>query len=63
MAYERKTYDVWDVNTDYGCGWGTEFTALSYREAVSIKRDYIENARHLHRICIVKRRVKKESGD
>lgn len=63
MAYERKTYDVWDVDTDYGYGWETEFTAMSKNEAVSIKRDYIENARGLQRICIVKRRVRKEGGD
>ena len=59
MPYVRKTYDEWEVETNYGYGWDTEFTATSATQAKQIKRDYLENARGLIGIRIKKHRIKK----
>ena len=61
MAYVRKTYDEYDIVTNYGYGWEVECTEESLSEARQRKREYIENAAGLIDIKIVKRRVRKET--
>lgn len=62
MAYERKTRDEWQVQTNYGYGHGFEETTAhdSYRGARAELRVYRENQPEFaHRLKCV--RVKKES--
>jgi len=61
MAYVRKTYDQYEVVTNYGYGWETEVTEDTYIEALMRKKEYIENVRNLIGIRIVKRRVRKDN--
>ena len=56
MPYVRKTYDEYEIVTDYGYGWEVECTEPTLAEAKKTKREYIENARGLQRCKIVKRR-------
>lgn len=58
--YIRKTRDVWHVMTNYGYGWETECVEYSRKEAYQTKREYIENARGLMGIKVVKKREKLE---
>lgn len=59
MAYIRKTYDEYNIVTNYGYGWEVECTEETLYEAKQRKKEYIENASGLIGIKIVKRRVKK----
>lgn len=61
MAYVRKTRDEYDIVTNYGYGWEVECTEETMKEARQRKKEYIENARGLIGIKIVKRRVRKEN--
>ena len=61
MAYVRKTRDEYDIVTNYGYGWEVECTEETIKEARQRKKEYIENARGLVGIKIVKRRVRKEN--
>lgn len=60
MAYQRKTYDEYDIVTNYGYGWEVECTESTLIEAKRTKKEYTENAAGLLGIKIVKRRAKKE---
>lgn len=60
MAYVRKTYDEYEIVTNYGYGWEVECTESSMKEARQRVREYRENARGLISIRIVKRRRRKE---
>lgn len=62
MAYQRKTVDRWDIETNYGYGWEVEVSEYSSFEAKRTRREYLENARGLLGIRIVKRREKKEEA-
>ena len=42
MAYTRKTYDTWQLWTNYGYGWEHETTELSWREFKEQRRCYRE---------------------
>lgn len=59
--YERKTYDEWEIWTNYGYGWECECTESTYEEARTNYRTYLENARDLIGIKLRKRRVRKVS--
>lgn len=59
MAYERKTIDVWNIETNYGYGWECEYTATTRAEAKQIYKDYVENACGRWSTRIVKRRERK----
>lgn len=61
MAYIRKTYDEYDIVTDYGYGREVECTEPTLKEAKQTKKEYLANARGLVSINIVKRRVRKET--
>lgn len=60
MAYERKTRDVYCIDTNYGYGWETESEYDTYDEA---KRDFGEYkmlTAHYGGSCkLVKRRVRR----
>ena len=60
MAYVRKTYDQYDIETNYGYGWEVECSESTLQEARQTKKEYIENARGLIGIRIRKRRIRKE---
>ena len=60
MAYVRKTYDEFDIVTDYGYGWEVECTESTRRDAQRTYKEYVDNAHGLIRIKIVHRRVRKE---
>ena len=40
MAYERKTQDIWCIDTNYGYGWETEseYTKSAYEDAKEYKK-------------------------
>ena len=59
MAYVRKTYDEYEIVTNYGYGWEVECTEDSIKEARQRVKEYRENA-HLIGIRIAKRRRRKE---
>ena len=63
MAYIRKTYDEYDIVTNYGYGWEVECTEETWKDAKQTKKEYIENASGLIGIKIVKRRVRKETAN
>lgn len=62
VAYVRKTYDEYDIVTNYGYGWEVECSEPTMKEARQTKKEYIENASGLIGIKIVKRRVKIDAG-
>lgn len=43
MAYKRKTYDLFEIQGRYGCGWEVVTTETSFREAKDRIREYREN--------------------
>ena len=51
---------MWHVMTNYGYGWETECIEYSRKEAYQTKREYMENARGLMGIKVVKKREKLE---
>ncbi len=59
--YIRKTHDEYDIVTNYGYGWEVECAEESINEARQRKKEYLENARGLIGIKIVRRRVKYEN--
>lgn len=61
MAYVRKTYDEYNIVTNYGYGWEVECTEETMNEARQRKKEYLENARGLIGIKIVKHRARKEN--
>ena len=62
MAYVRKTYDEYEIVTNYGYGWEVECTEETMKEARQRKKEYMENASGLQGIKIVKRRVRIGGG-
>ena len=61
MAYVRKTYDEYEIVTNYGYGWEVEVTEPTYKEAKQTYREYLENARGLLGIKIIHRRRRIEN--
>ncbi len=43
MAYQRKTRDRWDIETNYGYGWETENSEYTRADARRSLREYREN--------------------
>ena len=63
MAYERKTVDRWDIETNCGYGWEVESSYDTYKEAkedIAGYREYTGAYGGCARI--VKRRVRKEAA-
>lgn len=55
--YKRKTYDEYEIETNYGYGWEVELTESTMKEAKQRKREYMENACGLIGIRIKHRRI------
>lgn len=63
MAYVRKTYDQWDIETNYGYGWEVESSYDNYKEARADLGEYRLNMAHYGGSCrLVKHRIKKEGA-
>lgn len=58
MIYQRKTYDEYQLYTNYGYGWDIECTESTRREILQRAREYRENTTAL--LKIVKKRIKKQ---
>lgn len=43
MAYQRKTRDRWDIETNYGYGWEVENSEYTREDAKRSFREYREN--------------------
>ncbi|MBQ6091398.1 MAG: hypothetical protein IJL07_09060 [Lachnospiraceae bacterium] len=43
MAYQRKTQDRWDIETNYGDGWEVENSEYTREDAKRSLREYREN--------------------
>ena len=43
MAYQRKTRDRWDIETNYGYGWEVESSEYTRADAKRSLREYREN--------------------
>lgn len=43
MAYQRKTRDRWDIETNYGYGWEVENSEYTREDARRSLREYREN--------------------
>ena len=43
MAYQRKTRDRWDIETNYGYGWEVENSEYTRADAKRSLREYREN--------------------
>lgn len=56
MAYIRKTYDVYEIQGNCGCGWECETTELTWKDSKAQAKCYRENV--TYPIRIVKKRVK-----
>ena len=57
MAYQRKTYDEWEVQGNYGYGWEMVTTEETRADAKAMLRCYNENEpKYEHRIKKFRRR-------
>ena len=43
MAYQRKTRDRWDIETNYGYGWEVENSEYTRTDAKRSLKEYREN--------------------
>ena len=43
MAYQRKTRDRWDIETNYGYGWEVENSEYTRTDAKRSLKEYSEN--------------------
>lgn len=60
MAYNRKTYDVWEIQGRYNGAWEIETTEVTRKAANETRALYRENMPdYPHRI--IKKRVKHET--
>lgn len=53
MAYQRKTKDRWDIETNYGYGWEVENSECTRVDAKRSLREYRENLQE-YGICEVR---------
>ena len=64
MTYVRKTYDQWDIETNYGYGWEVESSYDNYKEAKADYKEYCVHMAHCGGCAkLVKRRIKKETAN
>jgi len=56
--YNRKTYDDFQLWSDYGYGWECETTYDSMKEAKQGLKEYKENTTAQHKIVV--KRIRKE---
>ena len=62
MAYQRKTRDRWDIETNYGYGWEVENSEYTRDDARRSLREYRENLQYYGKCSVrmVKRRERLE---
>ena len=58
MAYQRKTKDRWDIETNFGYGWEVECSEYTREEAKNQLKCYKENACGRFEVRLVKRKEK-----
>lgn len=58
MAYERKTRDRWDIETNWGYGWDVECSEYTAKEARQTLKEYRENYAGMASVRLVKHREK-----
>ena len=56
--YVRKTQDVWEIETNWGYGWESEYQATTREEAKSIYNDYKNNSEGRFSVRLIKHRQK-----
>lgn len=56
MAYQRKTIDRWDIETNYGYGWGVECSEYTKQMARENFRLYVEESFGRYAVRLRKRR-------
>ena len=59
MAYQRKTRDVWDIETNYGYGWETEATYDNRADAKADLSEYKMHVIHYNGQCRIRHRREK----
>lgn len=62
MAYQRKTRDRWDIETNWGYGWEIECSEYTRKEARQTYKEYIENCGGRAAIRLTKHREKIEGA-
>ena len=62
MAYQRKTRDSWDIETNYGYGWEVENSEYTREDARRSLREYRENLQDYGKCSVrmIKRRERLE---
>ncbi len=62
MAYQRKTRDRWDIETNYGYGWEVENSEYTREDARRSLREYRENLQDYGKCSVrmIKRRERLE---
>ena len=62
MAYQRKTRDHWDIETNYGYGWEVENSEYTREDARRSLREYRENLQDYGKCSVrmIKRRERLE---
>lgn len=64
LAYQRKTRDRWDIETNYGYGWEVENSEYNRVDAKRSLREYRENLESYGKCAVrmIKRREKLEES-
>lgn len=64
LAYQRKTRDRWDIETNYGYGWEVENSEYNRGDAKRSLREYKENLEVYGKCAVrmVKRRERLEES-
>lgn len=64
LAYQRKTRDRWDIETNYGYGWEVENSEYNRVDAKRSLREYRENSESYGKCAVrmIKRREKLEES-
>lgn len=60
MAYQRKTRDRWDIETNWGYGWDVECSEYTGKEARQTLKEYRENSDGRFTVRMKKRRERLE---
>ncbi len=63
MAYQRKTRDRWDIETNFGYGWECECSEYTRREARVQLRAYQQNSCGRYAVRMIKRRERLEAEE
>lgn len=61
MAYERKTIDRWDIETNWGYGWECECSEYTPSKAKEQLKCYKENSYGRFAVRLTKHREPKEA--